>query len=161
MSQENHGPVPAPPRTWHVSRDLAAGLFLVALAGFGLWQTWHLPGGTLRAVGPGMMPRALCTLAGIAGMAMIAASLLVPGARLERWSLRGPIFVLGAIVLFGLTIRSLGLAVAGPLAVFVGSFASPEARPRESLVFAVVLTAICIGLFRYVLRLPIPVVTFL
>ena len=30
-----------------------------------------------------------------------------------------------------------------------------------ALVFAVILTAICIGLFRYVLRLPIPVVTFL
>jgi hypothetical protein len=161
LSQEQHGPVPDSPSTLPVSRDLIAGLFLVALGALGLWLTWHLPGGTLRAVGPGMMPRALCTLVGIVGLAVIAASVLVPGARLERWSLRGPIFVLGAIVLFGLTIRSLGLAVAGPLAIIVGSFASPEARLRESVPFAVVLTAICIGLFKYVLRLPIPVVTFL
>jgi hypothetical protein len=142
-------------------QDAAAGLFLVALAALGFWLTWKLPGGTLRAIGPGMLPRALCASIGVAGAALVAGALFVPGSRLERWSLRGPVFVLGAIVLFGLTIRSFGLAVAGPLAVFVGSFASPEARVREALVFAVILTAICIGLFRYVLRLPIPVVTFL
>ena len=94
-------------------------------------------------------------------LALVAGALLAPGSRLERWSLRGPIFVLGAIVLFGLTIRTLGLAVAGPLSVVVGSFASPEARLKETLAFAVVLTALCIGLFKYLLRLPIPVVAFL
>ena len=47
-----------------------------------------------------------------------------------------------------------------PIAVVVGSFASPEARLKETLVFAAVLTALCIGLFKYVLRLPIPVIAF-
>ena len=35
--------------------------------------------------------------------------------------------------------------------------ASPETRPVELVVFAVVMTAFCIGLFRYALGLPIPV----
>ena len=142
-------------------QDAGAGLFLVALAALGLWLSWPLPAGTLRAIGPGMLPRALCVLVGAAGVALVAGAILVPGSRLERWSLRGPVFVLGAIVLFGLTIRTLGLAVAGPLAVVVGSFASPEVKLREAALFAVVLTALCIGLFKYVLRLPIPVVAFL
>ena len=34
---------------------------------------------------------------------------------------------------------------------------SPESRPRELAIFAVVMTAFCVGLFRYLLSLPIPV----
>jgi putative tricarboxylic transport membrane protein len=141
-------------------QEAGAGLFLVALAAIGLWLAWELPVGTMRAMGSGMLPRALCVLVGAAGIGLVAGAFLVPGARLAGWSLRGPVFVLGAIVLFGLTIRTLGLAFAGPIAVVVGSFASPEARLKETLVFAAVLTALCIGLFKYVLRLPIPVIAF-
>ena len=68
---------------------------------------------------------------------------------------------LGAIVVFAFTIRSLGLAIAGPLAVFIGAFASPEARVKEAAIFSVILTGACILLFKFFLRLPIPVATFL
>ncbi|MBL8697898.1 MAG: tripartite tricarboxylate transporter TctB family protein [Alphaproteobacteria bacterium] len=142
-------------------QDSAAGLFLLGLAGVALWFSAELPAGTLRAMGPGMLPRALAILVGLSGILLLVASWLAPDSRLERWSLRGPIFVLGSIVLFAMTIRSLGLAVAGPLAVFVGAFASPEARVKESAVFAVVLTGVCILLFKVFLRLPIPVATFI
>jgi hypothetical protein len=39
----------------------------------------------------------------------------------------------------------------------VSGFASPESRPRELVVFALAMTALCVGLFRYALSLPIPV----
>ena len=142
-------------------QDAAAGLFLLVVAGIALWFSADLTAGTLRAMGPGMLPRALAVLVAIAGIVLIAGAWLVPGSRLEGWSLRGPIFVLGAIVVFAFTIRSLGLAVAGPLAVFIGSFASPEARVKEAAIFAVILTGACILLFKVFLRLPIPVATFL
>ena len=106
-------------------------------------------------------PNTFAVMVAIAGVVLIVGALLVPGSRLEAWSLRGPIFVLGAIVVFALTIRTLGLAVAGPLAVFIGAFASPEARVKETAIFAVVLTAACIFLFKFLLGLPIPVATFL
>ncbi len=35
--------------------------------------------------------------------------------------------------------------------------ASPETRPVELVIFAAILTAACIGLFRFALGLPIPV----
>jgi putative tricarboxylic transport membrane protein len=41
--------------------------------------------------------------------------------------------------------------------VLVSGAASPETRPMELVVLAVVMTAFCIGLFRYALGLPIPV----
>jgi hypothetical protein len=81
------------------------------------------------------------------------------------------VFVLGAVLLFAATIRGatlsfaglsltippLGLAVAGPLAVIFSSLADRETRLVEILPFAVAITAASIFLFKYLLRLPIPV----
>jgi hypothetical protein len=142
-------------------QDFGAGLLLLVIAAIALWSSADLSMGTPRAMGPGMVPRVIAVLVAIAGVGLIAAAWLVPGSRLEAWSLRGPIFVLGAIVVFAMTVRTLGLAVAGPLAVFIGAFASPEARVKETAIFAVVLTAACILLFKVFLGLPIPVATFL
>jgi hypothetical protein len=41
------------------------------------------------------------------------------------------------------------------------SFATNEVRPVEAVIFAVVMTAFCIALFKYALGLPIPVVAFM
>ena len=39
----------------------------------------------------------------------------------------------------------------------VSGGASPESRPRGLVIFGLIITALCIGLFRYLLHLPIPV----
>jgi putative tricarboxylic transport membrane protein len=137
--------------------DLLAGGCLLALSGFALWSSRSLDAGTLRAMGPGMVPRSVAAGIGLAGLVIAALSMLRYGPSLGRWPLRGPIFVTLGVVVFALTIRTLGLVVAGPLVVIIGGSASPETRPRELLVFAVVITALCVGLFRYLLSLPIPV----
>jgi putative tricarboxylic transport membrane protein len=142
-------------------QDVAAGLFLVAVAVFTWIAGADLATGTLRAIGPGMLPKALATIVGLLGLAiLISGALDADGSPLDRWHLRGPVCVLGAVVVFALTIRTLGLAIAGPLSVLIGSFASPEVKPVESLVFAAVLTAGCIVLFKTLLGLPIPVLAF-
>ncbi|MFD2223989.1 tripartite tricarboxylate transporter TctB family protein, partial [Microvirga arabica] len=86
---------------------------------------------------------------------------------LERWNLRGPVFVIGGIVAFALTIRpfsfgalstpGLGLLFAGPLAIIIGGYATPEARLRDLVVLALSLTPFCMILFGDLLNLPIPV----
>lgn len=118
-----------------------------------------------------MVPRTVAVLIGLSGLMLVVLAFTAHGARLEPWSLRGLVCVLGAVVGFGLTIRgftlgpfkipALGLVVAGPLAVTLASFADADSRPREVALFAIGLTAACIGLFRYVLRLPIPVAPWL
>jgi putative tricarboxylic transport membrane protein len=139
------------------SKDLVAGLTLVALAVLALWASADLEMGRLRAVGPGALPRAVALLILGGGIVLSVAALVKGGEPLGRWPLRGPIFVSLAIAAFALTIRSLGLAVAGPVVVIVSGAASAETRPVELVVVAVVMTAFCIGLFRYALGLPIPV----
>jgi putative tricarboxylic transport membrane protein len=153
-------PVPAPRRRLvRAPGDLAAGLALAAVAAIALWAGAGLESGQLRAVGPGMLPRAFAVLLGLAGVGLAAASLLHDGPASGRWPLRGPLLLTLGVVAFALTIRSAGLAVAGPLVVVIGGSSSAEARPGELAVLALVLTALCIGLFRYALGLPIPILT--
>ena len=153
------GPIRAP-------QNFAGALLLLFLAAFALWATSSLSQGTLRAMGPAMLPRWLAFGVGACGVALLVGAFLKAGDAMEAWGLRGPVVVLAAIVLFAVTIRpfdlgigqtpGLGLAAAGPLAIIVGGYASPEARMRELLILALALTAFCMLLFGDLLNLPIP-----
>jgi putative tricarboxylic transport membrane protein len=146
-------------RARFLRQDFLGGLAVIAVAAFAYAQLRHLPMGAAGAMGPGTLPKALALLLGAMGVA-----LLVHSARSEalgRWSLRGPLFVLGALALFGVAVRPLGLAVAGPLAIVAASFASSEARWRETLIYGVAMTAFCVALFKFALGLPIPLAPWL
>lgn len=150
------GPAPRRARV-RAPQDLLAGAGLLAMALFALWAGRNLDPGRLGYPGPGMLPRGIAVLVGLAGLVLVLASFLRAGERLARFSLRGPLFVTLGVVGFALTIRAPGLVVAGPLVVLVSGAASPETRPRELVLFAVVITAACVILFRSLLRLPVPI----
>jgi hypothetical protein len=142
-------------------QDAAAGVFLLALAAVAFWQSLGLAAGTLNQLGPAMVPRGLAVGLGLCGLALLASAFLTAGARLERWSLRGPLMILGAAVAFGITVRPLGLAVAGPLAIVGGALASRDSRWVETALFGIIMTAFCLVLFKLLLGLPIPVAPWL
>src|SRR5918912_3916080 len=138
-------------------QNFVSGVFLIALELFAIWLVRDLPQGTLRAMGPAMLPRWLAIGVGLCGAALTVIGLLRDGDGLEKWNFRGPVFVGLGIVAFAFTIRLFGLVVAGPLALIIAGFASDETRPKELVIFAVVMTAFCIGLFRYALNQPMPI----
>lgn len=215
-------------------QDAAAGLFLIALALIAFLATQDLSSGTLRNIGPGLMPRATAVLVAALGVAILIGSFAAAGPALERWSWGSIGYVLGGVVAFAATIRATpldagilrgmalvaagglayrfaprvmpvslrdaegdaprlapalarlalagtvaalagwlaqaaipstaalpvpigGLAVAGPLVVLISAGADEDLRWGEILIFGLVMTALCIGLFRYLLNLPIPV----
>jgi len=142
-------------------QDVGGGLVIIAVAVFAFWAGADLPIGTFGGMGAGMLPKGLAVLLGLLGALLIVDAMLEGGPRLERWSIRGLTFVLGAVVAFGLAVRPLGLIAAGPLAVIIGAFASDEVRWVETIVFGVVMTAFCIGLFKIALGLPIPLAPWL
>jgi putative tricarboxylic transport membrane protein len=149
-------------------QDFAGGLFLILFAVILYSQAMGLRFGQLRGIGPGLMPQVTAIMLGAFGIALVVSGLTSRGAVLGRWSVRGLFFVLGAVLLFALTIRgasfpelgikipSLGLLVSGPLAVLFASMADRDTRLGEVLIYTVCITAFCIGLFKYALRLPIP-----
>ena len=157
--------------------DLAGGLFLLGLAALGLAGGFNLPTGTLSGIGSGLMPRAVAILVGAFGVLLAVQAFLFEGEILERWHLRGPVYVLGAVLVFAMLIRgstlnfggifgipvlgsvkipALGLIVAGPLAVFISSFAARDTKLVEIGVFSIVMTLLCGLLFKELLNLPIP-----
>lgn len=159
------------------SMDVGAGLFLLALGLIGLAGGYNLPFGTLSGIGSGLLPRVVSLLVAAFGLMLVVQAFLADGDRLERWHLRGPVFVLGAVLLFAIVIRGstlhlggiagipllasakvppLGLIVAGPLAVIVSGFASSETRPLEIAAFGLVMTLLSGLLFKELLGLPIP-----
>jgi len=142
------------------SQDFGAGLFLIAIGLFALWQGWRLPLGTLRSMGAGMLPFSLAVMLCIGGLALILTSFTTKGESLEAWSIRGLAFIVGGVVIFAFTIQALGLLFAGPLAMIVGSMASEEFDWKESIIFSIILTLACALLFKTALGLPIPVNVF-
>ena len=138
-------------------RHVVAGLALIAFAAFALWAVSGLSQGSLRAMGPAMLPRWVAVAIAACGLAFVALGFIQKGPPLASWELRGPLIVGAGMAVFAFTIRSLGFAIAAPLAMMIIGHGTTEVRPRELAVFAVVMTAFCLGLFRYLLDQPIPV----
>ena len=148
-------------------QSFVAGIVLVLLGMFGMWAASDLPRGTLGSMGPGMLPHWVAIGVAACGGVLAVTGLVREGAGLQTSGLRGPLIVVLAILAFAVTIRpfalgpvaspGLGLIVAGPLAVIIGGYATPEARFRELLILALLLTAGCMLLFGDLLNLPIPI----
>jgi hypothetical protein len=151
----------------HWNQSIWGGAVLLTVAAVGVFGTGSLPMGTLGAMGPGLLPRALAVMVGLCGLALVGFGLIRLGEQISGFSLRAALVVPFAILLFALTIRpvdigllktpGLGLAVAGPLAVLVGGYATPDARFGELLPLSLILTAFCLLLFGDALNLPIPI----
>jgi putative tricarboxylic transport membrane protein len=152
-------------------QDLAAGIFMILLAALALFLARDLPLGTLRQIGPGMLPKSFAVICAGLGVMLALTSLVYKGEQLQGFSWRGVIFVLGGAVLFGLTIRGfdigplkvpqLGLVVSGPIVVLVAGSAATDLRWKELIIFAIVMTTFCALLFKYALGLPIPLAPWL
>jgi putative tricarboxylic transport membrane protein len=161
MTTASPNQVPSGLKLFWLRQDAAGGLVLIAVALLALGEGSGLPSGTLGAMGSGMMPRVLgCLLGGLAAI-LLASAFFGPSETLQRWSPRGPALILGAVVVFGLCVRPLGLAVAGPLAIIVGACASDETKWFETLLFSVAITGFCIVLFKFALGLAIPLAPWL
>ncbi len=144
-------------RSTFVNREVLAGLFLLASAAFGFYAAYPLDTGSMSGVGSGLLPKAVAVGLGGFGIYLIATGLMGNHERVEGFSFRGIIFVLGGILAFAATVRPLGLLVAGPLAMLISALADPDTRPLEIVTFTACMTLGCYVLFKVILHLPMPV----
>jgi putative tricarboxylic transport membrane protein len=146
-------------------RDFYGGLALIALAIIAIWTSGDLPGMHGFAFGPGTAPRLFAGLLAVVGGLVALTGLLFDGPPLESYAVRGPAWVILAILAFAGMIRGISLGpvnIIPPLglvpstfaAFMVSIFGSTEMRWLESLIAAVVMTAFCVALFVYLLQLP-------
>ena len=138
-------------------RDYFGGAALIALALFAYEASRDLPGMRGFAFGPGTAPRGFAYVLGALGVAVSATGLLTKGPGIDRFYIRGPLFITLSVVLFAWLVRPLGLVIASFLSILAAAGATPEARLVETLVWGAVLTAFCVLLFPYALNLPMQI----
>jgi putative tricarboxylic transport membrane protein len=93
--------------------------------------------------------------AGLITATTVILALAIAGIKyLEYCGVRGPYMITLAVLSFAAYIRPLGLVIATFLLVIVSGFGTTEMRWKESLIWAIVLSAFCAVLFPYVLNLP-------
>jgi putative tricarboxylic transport membrane protein len=148
------------PQSWLPLRirnhqDFFGGLALVAFAIFALWASSDLSSMRGFAFGPGTAPRLFAGLLGVAGAIVAVIGLFTDGPRIERFMIRGPLFVIAATLFFAAAVRPLGLVIASFFAILICAAADKDVRWIESLILAVILTAFCSFLFSYALGLPL------
>src|SRR3977135_1577041 len=105
-------------------QDFFAGLVLMAVALFAVWASSDLPGMRGFAFGPGTAPRLFAVLLGLAGAVLALIGGFSGGAALQRYAVRGPVFVTASIVTFAVTVRPLGLVVSSFVTLIISAAAS-------------------------------------
>jgi putative tricarboxylic transport membrane protein len=93
--------------------------------------------------------------ADVVNAAITAIIIVVLAFALMRIAPRGPLFITAATIVFGLTVRPLGLVFASFISLLVSAYATDEIRWIETIVWAAVLTLFCSLLFPYGLNLPL------
>jgi putative tricarboxylic transport membrane protein len=136
-------------------QDFYGGLALIGLALFAFWAGSDLPGMRGFAFGPGTAPRLFAGLLAATGAAVAVIGFFFDGPGIERYAIRGPVFVIAAILFFAASIRPLGLVITSFVTIVIAAAATKEVRWIETIIWAAVLTAFCAFLFPYALNLPL------
>jgi hypothetical protein len=135
-------------------QDLWAGALFLSAGGLALWLGRDYAFGSLTAMGPGFLPRLLSFALMLIGGGLMLRSLVIAGPALEPSAIRPQLFVLAAIVVFALTIETLGLAPAVVLVTATAALAVRDIRAAETVALALVLALFCVGLFVHLLGQP-------
>ena len=120
-------------------------------------QQYEYPLGSARNMGPGRFPLIIAALLIVVGLVIIAKSLVSDGAKVSKFAWRPILFILGAVVLFGLTVKTIGLVLAIIMLVLVAGFGGHEFKLKEQLIAAVVLAIFCVLVFLKGLGLAFPI----
>jgi len=140
-------------------KNLGAGFLFIALAlYFGITAIAGLKLGTAAQMGPGYFPMLVSFVLLVLGIAIAAQALRRVPSRLGTIPWRALPSILGAPVIFGLTLRPLGLGPSLLLMLLVTMTASREASITTVVLTSLGLTIGCILVF--VVGLGLPLTTF-
>lgn len=136
-------------------QDFYGGLALMGIALFALWASSDLQGMRGFSFGPGTAPRMFAYLLLALGAGVAITGFLIEGAPLQRYGIRGPVFVTLSILSFAATIRPLGLIISAFASFMIAAMGSDETKWKEAVIVGICLTAGCALLFPYALGLPL------
>jgi len=79
-----------------------------------------------------------------------------PDEKFPKFHWRPNFFILGAVVLFGIVLKAVGMLLAGIMLIIIAGFGSATFSLKRSIILAVVLVIFCAMVFVWGLKLPIP-----
>lgn len=116
----------------------------------------NYPIGTAAHMGPGGFPIIIGGILILLGLIIGARALLLGGETISPFSMRALVLILGAVLIFAVSIESLGLLLATLALVFLSAYGGWEFRIREVSILYLVLVATAVGIFVYGLGVPFP-----
>lgn len=140
-------------------RDFNSGLMFIAIGLlFGIYSLDYSLGSATR-MGPGYFPLLLAIIMGVLGLIVLTMS-FAPGDAQEPpgatdW--RGIGLVLASVLLFGLLLPYAGFLIAVLALVFLSAVASHESKKMETVLLAIGLVLMGIGVFGWGLELQFPI----
>jgi putative tricarboxylic transport membrane protein len=138
-------------------KDFCAGLLFVVVGVVTVVIARGYPIGSTSRMGPGYFPVLIGSLLILTGIVVVVRGLSVAGEPIGRLAGKGLLLVLGAVLLFAVSIEKLGLAPAVLLVVIVSYLSNPRFKVLELAILAAVLALASVGIFVYGLKLPFKV----
>lgn len=115
------------------------------------------PIGTASRMGPGYFPLVLACILAALGLIIFFKSLATDGEPVEKFAVRALVFILAAVVAFGVLAKVLGIALSIVVLVMVSAFGGHEFKLKEVLITAIILSVSSVLIFVYGLKLPFPI----
>lgn len=112
--------------------------------------------GTALRMGPAYFPSLLGGGLVLIGAIAVVRGFAIRGPALGALAWRKVAFIVGSVLLFGFTVRGLGLAIALPLLVISSARASSRFSWVSSIAMAAGLTVFCVLVFLKGLGVPLP-----
>ncbi len=137
-------------------KDLAAGAVFAAIGLAFMAGALTLDIGSAFKMGPGYFPLVLSGLLALLGLIVMARSVNMPPETIGTVPWRGLVLILAAPVIFGMTVRGLGLLIALPLAIVSAAAASRRTGLVAAIALVAGLSVFCVLVFSYGLGLPLP-----
>jgi hypothetical protein len=140
-------------------KDFWSGLMFIAVGIAFAWGATAYNFGSSARPGPAYFPFGLGVIMAVLGALILFKSLTLEvegGDPIGPWPIKPGLWILGAVILFGLALPRLGMAVTLPLLIAVSSIGGGEFHWKEVLVNVVVLTVGSWAIFIKGLGLTIP-----
>jgi len=141
-----------------LSKDFLSGVLFIAFGLAALWFGRNLAPGTAVRMGPGYVPHMLSYIMLVLGLIIAVVALYTGGERVETPQWRPITLVTIGIVVFALLFETTGMFPALVALVLIASFGGDEFKLIEVIGNIVVLTILCIVVFKIGLGMNIDVI---
>jgi hypothetical protein len=135
-------------------KDFWAGLLFIAFGVFFMIAARNYRMGKATSMGPAYFPTVLAGLLTVLGSILFFKSLMIKGEKVSTMSFWPLFWMILSLLVFGYTIKPLGMVVALVLLVFISAYAGHEFMLKEVMILSVALIIFSVVVFVKGIGLP-------